>query len=177
LISGVTISFFRSTLPHGAIIQTSKRAYLYEAFFYKSIIFRYLYTFLRTDKIGFRASFETSTAVIFQVEVFWDVKPCCVVVGYQRFRAPCCLHLKGQVAGTEENGTDNRQEVEEDGRCRWPIGNSEEVIRQPLLLHPLHPEDGGSLDLRNVGILPQHYTASQPRRPRLEIGLKLNGTI
>jgi len=32
----------------------------------------------------------------------------------------------------------------------------------------LHPEDGGSLDLRNVGILPQHYTASQPRRRGLE---------
>jgi hypothetical protein len=24
------------------------------------------------------------------------------------------------------------------------------------------PEDGGGMDLRNVGILPQHYTASQP---------------
>jgi hypothetical protein len=24
---------------------------------------------------------------------------------------------------------------------------------------------GGSLDLWNVGILPQHYTSSQPRRP------------
>jgi hypothetical protein len=32
----------------------------------------------------------------------------------------------------------------------------------------LHPEDGGCMDLRNVGILPQHYTASQTRRPRLE---------
>jgi len=30
------------------------------------------------------------------------------------------------------------------------------------------PEDGGSMDLRNVGILLQHYTASQPRRPRLQ---------
>jgi hypothetical protein len=29
------------------------------------------------------------------------------------------------------------------------------------------PEDGGSMDLRNVGTLPRHYTASQPRRPRL----------
>jgi hypothetical protein len=27
----------------------------------------------------------------------------------------------------------------------------------------LHPEDGGSMVLRNVGILPQHHTASQPR--------------
>jgi len=30
------------------------------------------------------------------------------------------------------------------------------------------PEDGGSMDLRNVGILPQHYTASQPQRPRIK---------
>jgi hypothetical protein len=31
----------------------------------------------------------------------------------------------------------------------------------------LPTEDGGSMDLRNVGILPQHYTTSQPRRPLL----------
>jgi hypothetical protein len=30
------------------------------------------------------------------------------------------------------------------------------------------PEDGSSMDLWNVGILPQHYTVSQPRKPRLE---------
>jgi len=29
----------------------------------------------------------------------------------------------------------------------------------------LHPEDGSSMVLRNVGILSQHYTTSQPRRP------------
>jgi hypothetical protein len=31
-----------------------------------------------------------------------------------------------------------------------------------LTLHftSFHPEDGGSMDLRNVGILPQHHTAS-----------------
>jgi len=27
---------------------------------------------------------------------------------------------------------------------------------KPMLLGPLHPEDGGSMDLRNVDILPQH---------------------
>jgi len=32
----------------------------------------------------------------------------------------------------------------------------------------LHPEDGGSIDLRNDGIPSQHYTASQSRRPWLE---------
>jgi len=36
-------------------------------------------------------SFEAFTAVMFQVEVFWVVTPCNVVVGYQRFRDPCCL--------------------------------------------------------------------------------------
>jgi hypothetical protein len=32
----------------------------------------------------------------------------------------------------------------------------------------LHPENGGSMDLRNIGILLQHYTASQSRS-RVEI--------
>jgi len=31
-----------------------------------------------------------------------------------------------------------------------------------------NPEDGGSMDLWNVGILPQHYTGSQLWRPRFE---------
>jgi len=30
-----------------------------------------------------------------------------------------------------------------------------------------HPDDGGSMDLRNVGIL-QRYTVSQPSRTRLK---------
>jgi len=33
----------------------------------------------------------------------------------------------------------------------------------------LHPEDGGSVNPWNVGIPPQHYTASQRRRTRLFI--------
>jgi hypothetical protein len=39
------------------------------------------------------ANFEAFTAVMFQVEVFWVVTPCGVVVGYRRFRGPCCLSL------------------------------------------------------------------------------------
>jgi hypothetical protein len=34
-------------------------------------------------------------------------------------------------------------------------------------------EDGSSMDLRNVGILPHHYTASQLKRPYL-IGINVN---
>jgi hypothetical protein len=35
--------------------------------------------------------------VMFQVEIFWVVMPCSVVVGCQRFGGPCCLHLHGEV--------------------------------------------------------------------------------
>jgi hypothetical protein len=38
--------------------------------------------------------FEVLTAVIIQVEAFWIVTPCSVVVGYQRFGELCCLHLQ-----------------------------------------------------------------------------------
>jgi len=44
------------------------------------------------------ACFEAFTAVMFQVKVFWGVTPCTVVVGYQRFSGPCCLHLHGVTA-------------------------------------------------------------------------------
>jgi hypothetical protein len=43
---------------------------------------------------------------LFHVEVFWVVTPCCYVVGCQRFRGSCCLHLQGEVAGMGENGID-----------------------------------------------------------------------
>jgi hypothetical protein len=53
----------------------------------------------------FNATFEAFTAVIFQVEVFWVVTPCGVLIGYQRFRSTCCLHLtnlKMEAAWTSE---------------------------------------------------------------------------
>jgi hypothetical protein len=39
--------------------------------------------------------------VMIYVKVFWVVTPCSAVVGYRRFRGPCCLHLHGEVAGVE----------------------------------------------------------------------------
>jgi len=41
-------------------------------------------------------------------------------------------------------------------------------LRSLLLSRPLHSEDRGRMDLWNFGNLPQHYTVSQTRRPRLE---------
>jgi hypothetical protein len=36
---------------------------------------------------------DVSIVMKIQVEVFWVVTPCSAVVGYQRFRSPCCIHL------------------------------------------------------------------------------------
>jgi len=41
----------------------------------------------------------------------------------------------------------------------------------------LHPEDGSSNVLRNVGVLPEHYTASQSRKPRFESSRQLKHQI
>jgi hypothetical protein len=38
---------------------------------------------------------------VFQVDVFWVVTPSSVVVGYQRFGGPCCLHLQGEDGGNK----------------------------------------------------------------------------
>jgi hypothetical protein len=38
-----------------------------------------------------------------QVEVFWVVTPCSVVVGYQRFGEVFCLHLQGELPVIHEN--------------------------------------------------------------------------
>jgi hypothetical protein len=82
---------------------------------------------------------ERNFKVLKRLMVFWVVTPYSVVVGYQCFGSPCCFHLQGELADMGENGI--------------PATS--------------HPEDEGSMDLRNVGILPQHFTASQSRRPRL----------
>jgi hypothetical protein len=49
--------------------------------------------------------------------------------------------------------------------CNYVVG--QQRFWRPCCLH-IYPQDGESQDLRNVGILPQNYTVSQPRRPRLE---------
>jgi len=45
-------------------------------------------------------------AVKIRVEIFWVVAPCSVVVGYQRFGHPCCLHLQGEVVLKDESSMD-----------------------------------------------------------------------
>jgi len=47
-------------------------------------------------------SSETS-AVMFQVQVFWAVTPCSVVLGYQHFGGPCCLRLHEELRNSRIN--------------------------------------------------------------------------
>jgi hypothetical protein len=49
---------------------------------------------------------------------------------------------------------------------------SETLVSYHNITRRHNPEYGGSMDLWNVGILPQHYTTSQPRRWRQHIPLK-----
>jgi hypothetical protein len=47
--------------------------------------------------------------------------------------------------------------------CSFAVGYQH--VGEPCCLYlqsEMGPEDGGSMDLCNFGILPQHYTASQP---------------
>jgi hypothetical protein len=60
-------------------------------------------------------------------------EPCSDVIGYQRFRSPFSPHIECEVT------------------FRW-------TMLPPI---SLHPEDGDSMVLRNVGILPHHYTVSE----------------
>jgi hypothetical protein len=50
-------------------------------------------TYMKTQ--GKDGRYDVFTAVKIQVEVFWVVTPCCVVIAYQRFGGPCCLQLQG----------------------------------------------------------------------------------
>jgi len=50
------------------------------------------------------ASFEAFTEVMIQVVIFRVMTPCSVVVGYQHFRGPCCLHLLREVTTIGKNG-------------------------------------------------------------------------
>jgi hypothetical protein len=63
------------------------------------------------------ARFEVFMAVKIQDEVFWVVTPCSAMVGYQRFRGPCCVH------------------------------RPDKVISSRLFSSLLHPEDGHSMEL------------------------------
>jgi hypothetical protein len=94
------------------------------------------------------------------------------VVGYQRFRGPCCLHIQSEVKWRRSQFGPLK---------RWyPITKLHWRWRQHGPLKRRYPTttlhwSGGSMDLWNVGILPQYYTAWQARRLRLETVLNSNG--
>jgi hypothetical protein len=76
--------------------------------FYKcqDLVSVWIWSFLCTSSFS-DESFEVFTAVMFQVEVFWAVTPCNVVVGYQPFRGQCYPHLQGEVTGSRSHITES----------------------------------------------------------------------
>jgi hypothetical protein len=72
---------------------------------YKSLITIFLVPFDAVLYLCFKNRLTTqgSRSEVFrvakiQVEVFWVVTLCSVMVGYHRFRGPCCFHLQGEVS-------------------------------------------------------------------------------
>jgi hypothetical protein len=49
------------------------------------------------------ASSEAFIVVMFQVDIFWIVTPCSVVVGHLCFRDPCFLNVEGEVTRIGRN--------------------------------------------------------------------------
>jgi len=84
------------------------------------------------------------------------VTPCSVLVEYQYFEGPCCLHIQGEVLLCWEVDPDIGAWSRSGRNMCKPMGK---------WLNPANcPEDGGSKDLQNISILLQHNMALQPRR-------------
>jgi hypothetical protein len=63
----------------------------------------------------YNLSFQAFIVMMIQVEVFWVVTPCSVVVGYQCFRGPCCL--QGEVTRMEKIRHRYRPRLKRGSRC------------------------------------------------------------
>jgi hypothetical protein len=87
-----------------------------------------------------------------QVVVFWVMVKYSDVVGYRRFGGPHCL----------------RNAVFLRRHCTVQLSKKNDDLNFEYIGIPL-PEDGGSMIIRNVGIVPDHYTASGPRRPAISV--------
>jgi hypothetical protein len=66
------------------------------------ILLNYCNNLIRSRRLELYLSFQIFTAVKIQVEVLWVVEQYSVVLGYQFFEEPCCLHLQGEAVRFSE---------------------------------------------------------------------------
>jgi len=93
-----SISLLNMNLPHIFVPKVFRQKYVKKLNCSVSIPFvnvvkrRKVVTWIKR-----KMQFDTFTAMMFQVEIFWVATPCIVMVGYQHFRLTCCFRLKGEV--------------------------------------------------------------------------------
>jgi hypothetical protein len=76
----------------------------------------------------------------FHVEVFWVLTPCSVVLGYRRFRGPCCLHLQSSPWRWRQHGSPTLHGVrtQKTSICIFTAVRTSDVI--PIDMQSSRPE-------------------------------------
>jgi hypothetical protein len=120
--------------------------------------------------VGYRHFSDGHAAFIFRVKC--EAVKCRGRIP-KRFGRPCHLHLQGEVWRRVALWYDTNEfrTAMPPPSSGWSVTLCSVVVGYHRLWGPccLHVHsDGCRKDLLNAGILPQHYTESQPRRPRLK---------
>jgi len=94
-----------------------------------------------------KSNFGTFTTVMFEVEVFWVVPPCSVLVGYRRFRVSYYLHLQYSLKRwypTYHNTTRHHNPEDLDLKLRSILRKASNLRGQPRCISNI-PQTGNSV--------------------------------
>jgi hypothetical protein len=94
----------------------------------------------------------------------------CCLLELKLVRSTGTAWTNGLVSRCKESDNNENDEMQnfnylQNFLIQWNLFKS--TVNIQVDVFHLQGEDGGSMDLWNTGILPQHYKASQPRRPQL----------
>jgi hypothetical protein len=101
----------------------------------------HLYTYVceplyQVARFLLNASLEAFTSVMFQVEVFWYVLPCSIMVVYQRFRGPCFVHLGEVLVKVKLSLCFNWAPLHEGILGEWSYSSTHALTLAPAALLP-----------------------------------------